>query len=331
MFSASKYVNDRYAKVKNKPTEAAILRLQSLVDDSGLAGHQALVEAMLNGLTAPEYTAVLDMWDIRTWLQRAAALRGLGASWETALTGYAAGLDAETGLEAAAFYKHCLGTDVLPFQPAAAGAIAGSLPLVVVSQPVVTKGKGSGRRGSIGYTNKDDVTIGAGLFEIVAGFRAPAAQKGQPTMGVLQFASSDRTATFNDGTTVRRSFQNALDSVERPWIKGASVQLAPDAPTILTADDGPKWDLPLQDDQKRELVSVTIVDSYTTHVVTQTDTNAFTTLYTCEWNFTAEYAAAHPEAATQHYTVVRQAPSNTQIRLTGHELLANEQPDLVSK
>ncbi|MEY9856292.1 hypothetical protein ABH935_001896 [Catenulispora sp. GAS73] len=331
MFSVNEYVKRRYADAEDKPTEVVIQRVQALVDASGLAEHDALVETLLDGLTAPEYSAVMDLPEIRTWLQRTATLRGLGTPWETALTDYARGLSADTGLEVTEFYKHCLSTGVLPFLAAESGAIARTLPLILISPAVTTKQTGTGFRRSVRYSNKEEITIGAGLLEVVAGFRAPAGQKGQPRVGVLQFVTSDRTAKFNDGTTVRRSFQHALDSEQRPWLKDVSVQLAPDSPTVLTVNDAPKWDLPVEDDQKRELVSVAINDRFTTHVVTQTGPNTFSTFYTCDWTFTAAYATANHQTATQSYTVISKGPSNTQIRLTGQELLANEQPDLVTE
>lgn len=333
MFSASDYVQKRYANAKVPPTELVVQRLQALVDASGLTGHAALVEVVLNALTPPNKLTALYLDSIRVWLKQAAAIRELGGQWEKALVEYAAGRDAE-GLEVNAFFQSCLGTELLPLQHAADGAIATTAPLVIIGAPAIKTEIATGRRGSIGYVNKNEITIGMGLFEIVAGFQAPTGYRGPSKMGILQFATSDRVAVYSDGTKISRVFPQVLDSDSdyRPWLGGAMVRVAPTGTmTALVAHDGPKWNLPLEDDAKRHLVSVAVNDSFTTHVVLETGPGTYTKLYTCGWTFTAAYSAADPAAATQSYTVLRKGPSNGEIRLTGQEQLANLLQDQVSK
>jgi len=98
VFSASDYVQRRYANAEEQPAELAVQRLQSIVDASGLKAHEALVEALLNVLTSPDELDLLTVVSLRTWFLRAAALRQLGEQWEKTLIGYAGSLEAGAGL-----------------------------------------------------------------------------------------------------------------------------------------------------------------------------------------------------------------------------------------
>jgi hypothetical protein len=332
MFSAHDYAQKRYASKGGMPADQVVQQLQNLVTASGLDGAEAFVETLLDVLTPPDSLPTANLRSIGEWLQRAAAIRASGQQWEQAFTDYVKGLRGDDILNATEFYRRCMGTDTLPLWYSNKEPFNRTDPLVLVRPPVVRMGTASGVRGDFRYMNQEEISIGMGLFEIMAGVQTVAGYKGSPNLGILQFATADRVAKY-DGMTVSRQFEHVLDcGNQRPWLTNVSAQVLPiPNKTAVAVQDAPKWNLPTQWARKQKLISIAIKDSYTAYVVVQTAPNTFTKLYTCEWTFTADYQAGSPGAATQSYVVTKPKPASGEITLTGQEPLANRQEDRVTQ
>ncbi|MEV1005395.1 hypothetical protein [Nonomuraea sp. NPDC050202] len=235
MFSAVEYVK-RY---ETAPDQQTVEQLQKLVDGSGLAADEQFVVALLNAVSASDFPLAGAMPEIRKALTEAAGIRELGGSWKEKLDAYVAGIGEEP-FEIATFLQGCMSSGLaLDHKDTVAGQeLVLATPLVLVRQPVFEeRAHVSGLLGDYRYRT-DVIEVGMGLFEVAAGLRAKKDFTGASKPGILQFTSSDRVATY-DGVTVGNRFSNALDTSRRPWYKGVSAQIVPDAPTAVAPNDAP--------------------------------------------------------------------------------------------
>ncbi|MFB4279533.1 hypothetical protein ACBJ59_29890 [Nonomuraea sp. MTCD27] len=327
MFSAVEYVK-RYEAAPDKQT---VEQLQKLVDLSGLGAEEQFVVALLNAVSASDFPLAAAMREIRKALAEAAEIRGLGGWWKEKLDAYVAHIGEEP-FEIATFLQGCMSGGLsLDHKDAVAGqALVLPTPLVLVRQPVFEeRANVSGLLGDYRYQT-DVIEVGMGLFEVAAGLRTEADFKGASKLGILQFASSDRVATY-DGVTVGNRFTNALDTSKRPWYKGVSAQIVPGAPTAVAPNDAPRWGLPKVWAKGQKLRGITIRDTFVTHVVMEVAPNKFHKLFTCEWAFTVDYDATNPGAARAGYQVTGQRFESGEIALSGKEPLTGDYRDQVTK
>jgi hypothetical protein len=326
MFSALEYAK-RYEMAPDKQT---VEQLQKFVDVSGLSGDEQFVVALLNAVSAPDFPLTATMREIRKALAEAAEIRELGDWWKEKLDAYVANIGDEP-FEIATFLQECMSGGLsLDHKDAVAGqTLLLATPLLLVRQPVFEeRANVAGLLGGYRYQT-DVIEVGMGLFEMAAGLRTEKDFRGASKLGILQFATSDRVATY-EGVTVSNRFTNALDTSERPWYKGVYARIAPGAPTAVAPNDAPRWGLPKVWAEGQKLRGITIRDTFVTHAVVEVAPNRFHKFFTCEWAFTVDYDATEPEAARASYQVTGQRFESGEITLSGQEPLTGGYRDQVT-
>lgn len=158
--------------------------------------------------------------------------------------------------------------------------------------------------------------IDGGKFGVIAAVAGrPGPEDSLPTFQFLQFASSDRTATYDDGSTTTKKFNDLYDiDTENP------VQMKePGAYITVSHTDAPRWSVALKLG-KAALTEVKVTDTYTTHLVRRLKPRSYEILWTIQWTFAVTWDSGKGSA---EYGVVSTAKESSTLTLAAELVRAN--------
>lgn len=202
LFSAEEYIRSRYGE--DEVSDERIRDLQGVVRAAQMEGEERLATALLNALTSDDaesdFNYVFFNRKIRKAFAVAAAIRGVNDQWRNDFTTYVTSLTDGTTFNVVDFYRaRVLGGVNLRRVGELDKGIAYIAPTVLAYRPAfVTYPYGNGHFSGHSY-GPPMLEVSYGVFHLLAPLCLVSQNDANVQAGVLQFATSRRRATYENG------------------------------------------------------------------------------------------------------------------------------------